>query len=324
MIKIAIVGFGIVGRSFAELLLRKRETLAKRIGEFEVVLVADSKSAMYGEFDLREAIEIKKKSGRLKYDAKAVELLQELDYDVLVECTPTRIDGGEGVEHMRIALSSGAHVVTSNKSIVAAFRELEELAEKKGVRLMYEATVGAAIPVIRTIRGYLSTFTITGLAGVLNGTCNYILTRMEDEGLSYEHVLREAIELGIAEADPSYDVEGIDAAIKLVILANTIGIDARFEDVERRGISFLTPEAFKAASEKGYTIRLVAEAGDSLSVRPRLVRKGHPLATRGTMNVIVLHTEEAGSISLAGRGAGGVETASAMLSDLVAIYDSSR
>ncbi|MEM4702538.1 MAG: homoserine dehydrogenase, partial [Archaeoglobaceae archaeon] len=195
--------------------------------------------------------------------------------------------------------------------------------EKNNARLLYEATVGGAMPVIRLLNSYLALCEIVSLKGILNGTCNYILTRMEEEGLPYGQVLSEAQEMGIAEANPVADVEGIDAAIKLVILANTIGYSAKFEEVEREGITKITPQAFKVAMQKGYTIRLIAEASKKcLRVSPRLVRMNSPLAIKGTLNALMIHTDTAGEIFVAGRGAGKYETASAILSDLYELYRS--
>ncbi len=323
MIKIAMVGFGTVGQGFAELLIRKRDEISRTIGDFRVVAVADSKSSIAGEFDLKEALDLKRKTGRLRDDRGAMEIVREEDYDVLVETTHTKLDGGEGLEYIKTALKRSSHVITSNKGpLVADFKQLMRLADSKGVRVMYEATVGGAMPVIKMLNRYLAFCEIISVKGILNGTCNYILSRMEDEKLPYEQILTEAQELGIAEADPSYDVEGIDAAAKLVIIANTLGIDARFEDVERIGIEKITPDAFSVAAEKGYTIRLIAEVSKSvLRVTPRLVPIAHPLAIKGTMNAAMFKTDTAGSIFVAGRGAGREETASAMLSDLYDLYD---
>ena len=321
MIKIAMVGFGTVGQGFAELLIKKRGEIAKAIGEFKVVAIADSKSSISGDFSLEEAIELKKKTGRLRDDRKAADIVSEEDYDILVETTHTRLDGGEGLRYIKTALKRGCHVITSNKGpLVADFKQLMKLADSRNVKLMYEATVGGAMPVIKMLNRYLVFCEVLSVKGILNGTCNYILSRMEDEKLPYEQILSEAQELGIAEADPSYDVEGIDAAAKLVIIANTLGIDARFEDVERVGIDSITPDAFSVAAEKGYTIRLIAEVGKRLRVTPRLVPITHPLAIKGTMNAVMFKTDTAGSIFVAGRGAGKEETASAMLSDLYEIY----
>lgn len=321
MIKIAMVGFGTVGQGFAELLIKKRGEISKAIGEFKVVAIADSKSSISGDFSFEEAIELKKKTGRLRDDRKAADIVSEEDYDILVETTHTRLDGGEGLRYIKTALKRGCHVITSNKGpLVADFKQLMKLADNRNVKLMYEATVGGAMPVIKMLNRYLAFCEVLSVKGILNGTCNYILSRMEDERLPYEQILSEAQELGIAEADPSYDVEGIDAAAKLVIIANTLGIDARFEDVERVGIDSITPDAFSVAAEKGYTIRLIAEVGKRLRVTPRLVPITHPLAIKGTMNAVMFKTDTAGSIFVAGRGAGKEETASAMLSDLYEIY----
>ncbi len=321
MIKIAMVGFGTVGQGFAELLIKKRGEISKAIGEFKVVAIADSKSSISGDFSFKEAIELKKKTGRLRDDRKAADIVSEEDYDILVETTHTRLDGGEGLRYIKTALKRGCHVITSNKGpLVANFKQLMKLADSRNVKLMYEATVGGAMPVIKMLNRYLAFCEVLSVKGILNGTCNYILSRMEDERLPYEQILSEAQELGIAEADPSYDVEGIDAAAKLVIIANTLGIDARFEDVERVGIDSITPDAFSVAAEKGYTIRLIAEVGKRLRVTPRLVPITHPLAIKGTMNAVMFKTDTAGSIFVAGRGAGKEETASAMLSDLYEIY----
>jgi homoserine dehydrogenase len=319
MIKIAIIGFGTVGQGVAELLARKRDEIEKKIGRFKVVAVADLTGAMTGEFRLEEAIEYRRKGG-LPEKKSAMEIAENEDYDVMIEVTTTRLDE-EGIAYMKVALERGASVITSNKSIAVALMDLLRLAERKNVKLLYEATVGGAMPVIKLLNSYLAFCEIRSLKGILNGTCNYILTRMEEEGLPYNQVLSEAQEMGIAEANPTADVEGIDAAIKLVILANTIGYPAKFEDVKREGITKITPQAFKVAMQKGYTIRLIAEASKkSLRVSPRLVKLNSLLAIKGTLNALMIQTDTAGEIFVAGRGAGKYETASAILSDLYELY----
>ncbi|WP_202320793.1 homoserine dehydrogenase [Archaeoglobus neptunius] len=322
MIRIAIVGFGTVGQGFAELLMKKRNVIEKCIGEYRVVAIADSKSSISGNFSIEEAIRMKRQNGRLRDDTGPEEIVSETEYNLLVETTHTKLDGGDGLRYIKAALHRGCDVITSNKGpLVADFEGLMRLARRNGARLMYEATVGGAMPVIKMVRKYLAFCDIVSVKGILNGTCNYILSRMEEEGLSYEQILTEAQELGIAEADPSFDVEGVDAAAKLVIIANTIGVRAKFEDVERVGIDKITPEAFKVAREQGYTIRLIAEVSKKeLRVSPRLVPVSHPLAIKGTMNAAMFKTDTAGNIFLAGRGAGKEETASAMLSDLYELY----
>lgn len=314
--KIAIIGFGTVGQGVAELLVAKKAEIEKKIGDFRVVAIADLTGSIWGEFKLEDAIRLRKEKGRLPGDRSAMEIAEEEDYDVMIEVTTTRLEES-GIAYMRTALKRGASVITSNKSIAYDFQGLMKLAESKNAKLMYEATVGGVMPIIRLLNSYLAPCEILGVRGILNGTCNYILTRMEEEKLPYNQILSEAKEMGIAEANPKADVEGIDAGIKLVILANTIGIPAKFEDIEITGITNITPQAFAVAMQKGYTIRLIAEASrKNLRVSPRLVPLNSPLAIKGTMNAAMIKTDTAGDIFVAGRGAGKFETATAIISDL--------
>ncbi|MEM2462405.1 MAG: homoserine dehydrogenase, partial [Archaeoglobaceae archaeon] len=214
MIKIAIVGFGTVGQGVAELFARKRAEIEGKIGEFKVVAIADLTGSIFGEFRLEDAIESRKK-GRLPENRSAMEIVEEEDYDVLIEVTTTKLDES-GILYMKKALEKGASVITSNKSIAVDLPGLLKLAESKNAHLMFEATVGGAMPIIKLLKKYLALCEILGVRGILNGTCNYILTRMEEEKLPYKQILGEAQEMGIAEANPSADVEGIDAGIKLV------------------------------------------------------------------------------------------------------------
>ncbi|MCS7144079.1 MAG: homoserine dehydrogenase [Archaeoglobaceae archaeon] len=316
MIKIAIIGFGTVGQGVAELLVKKRREIENKIGDFKVVAIADLTGSISGDFKLEEVIEERRRTGRLPQNKSAMEIAETEDYDVMIEVTTTKLDES-GISYMRTALNRGTSVITSNKSIAVDFNGLMKLAERKGAKLMYEATVGGVMPIIRLLNSYLAPCEILGVRGILNGTCNYILTRMEEERLPYSQILSEAQEMGIAEANPRVDVEGIDAGIKLVILANTIGIPAKFGDIEITGITNITPQAFSVALQKGYTIRLIAEASrKNLRVSPRLVPINSPLAIKGTMNAAMIKTDTAGDIFVAGRGAGKFETATAILSDL--------
>lgn len=318
--KIAIVGFGNVGKGVVRALERRRR-LRRDLG-LSVVGICDLWGAMIDENGInpKDALEMKCK----KQNMSAVEMIRELDFDVLVEATPTNVKDGEpGLTHITEALRQGKHVVTSNKGpLVVQYRKLMNLAKMKGVHLRFEATVGGAMPVINLVRECLAGNEILAIRGVLNGTTNYILTRMAEDKMPYEHILSEAKELGIAEADPSYDVDGIDAACKLVILANSIfEMDAKYKDVSVTGISWITPEALFLAEREGYTIRLIAEAtcDKKLSVAPRLVRSTSPLAVRGTLNAISVITDLAGEITVTGKGAGPLEAASSILSDLIYI-----
>ena len=324
MIKIAIIGFGTVGQGVAEVLVEKRDYLRKIIGDYKVVAVADSKGSLTGDFDLLKAMEIKKKNGSLIEGIDAMEIVENQDFDLLIETTITNIETGEpGLSYIKKALRRRINVITSNKGpLVVAYKELMKLARKNNCKLLFEATVGGAMPVIKLVNNCLAGNKILSIKGILNGTCNYILSRMEKEKMPFQQVLAEAQELKIAEADPSYDVDGIDAASKLVIVANALlDMDARFDDVEITGIREITPEAFDVAMEKGYTIRLIAEAGNNgLKVSPRLIPLQHPLALQGTLNALLIKTDLAGDVVVVGKGAGKRETASAIISDLIELY----
>ena len=195
------------------------------------------------------------------------------------------------------------------------------MAREHGVQLRYEATVAGAIPVMHMLEHGLAGNKVQAVLGILNGTCNYILTRMAAEGLTYDQALMEAREMGYAEADPTYDVKGTDTAIKLVILSNTIwNGTAQLEDVSITGIDQLTTDALRLAEEQDHTIRLIAEAvpeKNILRVAPRIIPKSHPLVVEGSLNAITLETDMAGEITLIGKGAGSVETASALIGDLL-------
>ncbi|OPY36918.1 MAG: homoserine dehydrogenase [Methanoregula sp. PtaU1.Bin051] len=319
--KVAIIGMGSVGRGLIEMIA------TKDLGMI-VTGIADSKSGIINEhgIDLQKALVRKKETGLCgDPKIKAMEVVTNAKYDVLVEVSPTNAETGEpAISYMKTAMQRKKHVVTSNKGPIAlAYKKLISLAKKNGVELRHEATVAGAIPVFHTIEHGLAGNEIYAIYGILNGTCNYILTRMADEGLTYEQALLEAREMGYAEADPTYDVQGIDAAIKLVILANTVwGNGVTLDDVDRTGINLLTPDAIRLAEEEDCTIRLIAEADrrtDLLRVSPRIIRKNHPLVVNGTLNAITIVTDMARDITLIGRGAGSVETASAIIGDLLFI-----
>jgi len=321
--KIAVLGLGAVGKGLLQAIGSKNLDLA-------ITGIADSKSAIIDRdgIPVEEILSAKNERGFLGDKALgAGDVIDSADYDALVEVTPTNADTGEpALSYMRAALLKGKHVVTSNKGPIAReLKALRALAQSKGVELRYEATVGGAIPIMHTLEHGLMGNEVKSVYGVLNGTCNYILTRMAAEGLTYEQALLEARELGYAEADPTYDVKGIDAAIKLVILANTIWKNgASLTDVDITGIDLLTTDALRLAEDQDCTIRLIAEAApdrDLLRVSPRIIRKDHPLVFEGTLNAITLETDMAREITLIGKGAGSLETASAIIGDLLYIND---
>ncbi len=311
------------------MLLRKAREYRQRYGvELRVVSITDITGTAHSQdgIDLKLALE-RCRRGVIDYpgaeEMSGVDAIREIEAELVVEATPSNIKNGEpGMSHMLESFRAGKHVVTSNKGPLALeYWKLVQEAERRGVEFRFEASVGGAMPVINLARETLSGDRIVGIEGILNGTTNYILTRMTTEGTSYETVLREAQELGYAEADPTYDIEGIDTASKLVILANAVmGMRARFGDVKVRGITRITPEAVRLAKERGYVIKLIGEVRDSrLEVAPRLVPESHPLNVGGALNVAMLECDVAGRITVIGKGAGAIETQSAILSDIISI-----
>ncbi|HVN65683.1 MAG TPA: homoserine dehydrogenase [Methanomicrobiales archaeon] len=330
--RVALLGFGSVGQGVARMLGEKDLPLT-------ITAIADSKGGVIDPegISLPEVFSRKEKTGRCGKPGRpkgakgpevtALDIVRSDAYDALVEVTPTSMQTGEpALTHIRTALGLGRHVVTSNKGPIAlAHRELTALAARKGVALRYEATVCGAIPIIRTLRDGLLGNEVKALFGVMNGTCNYILTRMEDEGLTYDQALGEAQEMGYAEKDPTYDVKGLDTAIKLVILANTVWeMDAKLEDVDVTGIDLITPQAIQLAMDEEVAVRLIGEAIPSrklLRVSPRIIPRSHPLLVEGTLNAVTVVTDMAGELTFIGKGAGAVETASAVIGDLLSIRE---
>jgi len=329
-VRLSIIGFGAVGQGVAQAILSKKEMLTGQGIDLCVVGISDSKGSEINirGIDLKSSLERKKEKGTVATDNKsALDIIREVEHEIVVEATPTNIKNGEpGLANMTAAFNSGKHVVTSNKGPLAlCFSQLKESAEDNGVFFRYEATVGGAVPIFNLIHESLAGNRVKGIEGILNGTTNYILTRMAEERLPYELVLKEAQELGIAEADPTYDVEGIDSACKLVIISNSVfGRAATYRDVEVTGITKITPEALELASKNNYVVKLICEAGNgTLTVAPRLVPKKHPLAVGGTLNVASILTDMAGRITISGKGAGSLETASSILSDILYIIRNS-
>lgn len=327
------MGFGNLGQSFARMLLEKADFLRTHHGlSPQVVAAVDSAGAAVDEngLDLERLLETVEDGGTVGELPKkgekrsGVEVIEEVESDVVMELTPTNIEDGEpGLTHIKEAMAAGRNVITSNKGpLVVAFRELEDLAESSGVEFRYSASVGGAIPIIGLAREQLAGDEIFAIRGVLNGTTNYILTRMDKEGAPFEVVLREAQELGVAERDPTLDIEGIDTASKVVVLANALlNLDVTMGDVEIKGIRQVGPEAVRLARETGNTIKLVGVASsNTLEVAPRLVPDGHPLAVGGTLNAVTLETDLAREISISGFGAGPWETSSSLLGDLIDVY----
>ncbi|MDW5564320.1 MAG: homoserine dehydrogenase [Methanomassiliicoccus sp.] len=332
--KVVIAGFGTVGQGIAEVIGMRQELFLKSFGKpVHIVGAFDSKTFVKNAKGLDPTELVARKNATGGVGTKAVdgsikEFIEEYDFDTLIETTPTNIiDSEPGCTHIMAALNAGKNVVTSNKGPLAMkFRELSKAAAKNKVQLRYEASVGGAMPVINLSRELLRGEEIYSLRGILNGTCNFILNRMKDEGLPFDQALREAQEMGIAERDPTYDIDGVDSACKLAILANAIfNMDVTYNDVVRTGIRSITEDAISLAGEQNKVIRLIGEINNKrLEVSPRMVPNGHPLAIGGTLNIVQLITDLAGEITVVGRGAGRKETASALLSDLLAILSDNQ
>ena len=321
VMRIAVLGMGAVGRGILQAIAEKDLGLI-------VTAVADSRSGCIDPrgLDVSQLLRKKEQSGTCGDTSITADMAaREAFYDLLVEVTPTDAQTGEpGTSHIRQALSRGCHVVTSNKGPVALYyHELAALARQNNVHFRFEATVAGAIPIIHTLMNSLGGNDILSLYGVLNGTCNYILTRMAEEGLTYKQALDEARTLGYAEADPTYDVKGIDAAIKLVILANTVwNKSISLQDVDITGIDLLTEEALRLADQQDATIRLIGEiipAENVYRLCPRIIAKDHALVVHGSLNAIIIRTDLAGELVFVGKGAGSLETASAVIGDILSI-----
>ncbi len=336
--RIGLIGFGNVGQGFVRILARKAETLRERYGfEFKLIGIADPiKGSVYDPegLDPKTLIKLIDEKGHIKdypagrKDIDSLTICRSEDIDIVVEVTPTNVKTGEpGLTHIREALKHGKHVVTSNKGPIAlAYPELKELAASKGVMLRFEGVVLSGTPSINLALEAMAGVDISKVEGIVNGTTNFILTKME-EGMTYEEALKEAQRLGYAEADPTADVEGWDAAVKAVIIANVImGGNITINDVEREGITKITKEDVKDALSNGQRIKLIARVvreGGSVkaSVKPEKVSLTHPLANvMGAINALTFYTDHLGPVTIVGPGAGRVETGQAILTDVLAIH----
>ncbi len=313
-IRIGLLGAGSVGSQVARLLIENREELAKRVGaELELVGIAvRNKNAKRDVYLPKELI---------TEDAESVILGSDIVIELAGGIEPAKT-------WIKMALNAGADVITANKALIAAHgSELTALAQQFGAQLYYEAAVGGAIPIIRPLRASLAGDKINRVMGIVNGTTNYILDQMETTGASFEDALNEAQALGYAEADPTADVEGFDAASKAAILAGlAFHSEMPVEKVYREGITSITALQIETARQAGYTVKLLAiceragENGEGLVARvhPTLIPLDHPLAAvRGAYNAVFVEAESAGRLMFYGAGAGGKETASAVLGDLV-------
>ena len=316
-VRVALLGHGHVGSAVAELLSTRVEEIATRTGvHFELVGIA--------VHDLHRPRRAARDVDARLFTDDAKALVERPDVDVVVEL----IGGLDPARALvEAALRAGKPVVSANKVLLAqAGAELSEIASANGVDLLYEAAVAGAIPVIRPLRESLAGERVLRVMGIVNGTTNYILTRMADDGMDYADALAEAQQLGLAERDPSADVTGDDAAAKAAILAGlAFGSDVLGTTVPREGITGISSLDVAYAARLGYVVKLLAiaelvDGGPDVSVRvyPAMVPASHPLASvRGAFNAVFVEGEAAGELMLYGRGAGGAPTASAVLGDLI-------
>lgn len=329
--RLIIVGFGVVGQSFAKLILSRAADLYNTYGvNPRVVACVDKKGAVVcpSGIDLQKLLDIKKIKGTVvdyrSEGSKSLEynIVEQTDSDVLLELTSTNLQNGEpGISNIISAMRSGKHVITANKGPLAlAFPSLLELANYNDVMLRFSGTVGGGTPILEFAKRCLKGDRILSFKGILNGTTNYILTRME-EGLSFENALRDAKEKGIAEANPELDIDGYDAAAKVSIIANWVmGMKKTIHDVESTGISGVTLERIGEARKRNNSLKLVGMTENrKLIVGPVEVSKLDPICVNGTLNAVTFSSEHSGQQTIIGRGAGGMETASAVLRDLIEI-----
>ena len=326
------MGFGIVGQSFAKLILSRSADLYSQYGikpRIVACIVNDGSAVAPAGLDLERLLNSKKIKGTVgAYDKggnfSPLQVIEGVDAEVLLECTPTNLTDGEpGTSHIITAMRTGKHVISVNKGPLAlAFPSLIELANYNGVMFRFSGTVGGGTPILEFAKRCLKGDRITSFRGILNGTTNYILSKMDD-GLTYENALRDASKKGYAEANPSLDVDGFDAAAKLVIMANWVmGMKVTMKDVKRTGITNVTVGQVKKAAQSGSAIKLIAACDSKrLDVSPTEVAKTDPICVNGTLNAVTFSSEHSGQQTIIGRGAGGMETASAILRDLIEIRD---
>ena len=316
-IKVALLGIGTVGRGTFEVLARNQEEIRRRAGRgIEVVVVAD--------LDTARAQEVVQGRAEVLADARAA--IQRPDIDIVVE-----LIGGYGIARTLVleAIAAGKHVVTANKALLAVHgSEIFSAAQERGVTVAFEAAVAGGIPIIKSLREGLTANRIQWIAGIINGTTNFILSEMRDKGLDFGVVLAEAQRLGYAEADPTFDIEGVDAAHKATLLASlAFGVPVQFDRAHVEGITQLQATDIRYAEQLGYRIKLLGitrrrddVGGIELRVHPTLVPAKRLIANvEGAMNAVVVQGDAVGTTLYYGKGAGAEPTASAVIADLVDI-----
>jgi homoserine dehydrogenase len=330
--RIILIGYGVIGQSLTKILLRRSSETVKDYGlNPKIVAIVDRGGAVINSkgLNLEKMLALKTSKGTVAADREfghpqmsPLAVIESVEGEVMVEATPTNVKNGEpGLSHIKTAFKTGKHVVTTNKGPLAlALPALTELADYNKVYLRFSGTVGGGTPVLEFAKKCLSGDKIVAIHGILNGTTNYILTEMDEKHVPFKQALESAQKLGYAETDPSMDIDGIDPACKVVIMANWI-MNKKFtlKDVNVQGIRGVTPQALEKASKKGNTIKLIGSIDDSPKVALTEISKHDPLCVSGVLNAVTFVSEFAGEETIIGRGAGGMETASAVLRDLLDI-----
>jgi homoserine dehydrogenase len=314
------------------MLLRRRAETVKDYGfNPKIVAIADRGGVAINPkgLNLERMLALKKQKGTVATDAEfghpqmsPLEAIETIEAEVVVEATSTNVKDAEpGLSHIKAAFKNGKHVVTTNKGPLAlAFPALTELAAYNRVYLRFSGTVGGGTPVLELAKKCLAGDKIVAIRGILNGTTNYILTEMDEKHVSFEQALESAQKLGYAETDPSMDIDGIDPACKVVIMANWImNKKITLKDVAVQGIRGVALEQLEKAAKRGNTIKLLGSIDGKPKVAPTEVSRHDPLCVSGVLNAVTFVSEFAGEETIIGRGAGGPETASAVLRDLLDI-----
>ncbi len=314
MIKVGIAGLGVVGYASLELLVKNKQLITEKTNE-EIVVTAVANRSLKDITSFSDA----------RYYDNALEMIEKEDFDIVLEL----IGGSDGValDLIEKALQKSCHVITANKALLAHHgNRLFTLAKENNLHLGFEASVGGGIPCLKGLREGLAANKITAVYGVLNGTSNYILTEMTQTGATFDDILKQAQELGYAETDPTFDVEGVDAAHKLALLTSmAFGTKIDFDNVRIQGISEITPIDIAYAIELGYKIKLLGLArktnnGIEQWVQAVMVKKDNPVAqVDDVFNTIVVEGDFIGRMQFIGPGAGGHATASAVVADVIDI-----
>ena len=314
-INVGLIGFGTIGAGVAKILSDNQEIIQKRLG-------ATVRLAKVADLDIKTDRGVQVEDGVLTTSVD--DILDNPEIDIVIEL----IGGYDPAKAFILkALNNGKHVVTANKALLAKHGdELFGMVDEKGLSIGFEASIGGAIPIVRSIREAFVANRIHSIEGIVNGTANYILSKMSDENCAFDVALKEAQEKGFAEADPTFDIEGIDSAHKISVLARlAYGTSVKFEDVSVLGISNITAEDIECAREFGYRIKLLAISkcdGEAIDIRvhPAMIPSDHPMANvNGVLNAIRICDDMMDENILVGHGAGALPTGSAVVGDVIEI-----